>query len=81
MMLNDANALNYKHGLLQLYPPYKNLDPRFLGKKRGKGLQRSSTIFSSTRCFLLIDVDPWNHEETHFIPSRILLNCIKGKRK
>jgi hypothetical protein len=23
----DENALNYKHGLLQLYPPYKNLDP------------------------------------------------------
>jgi hypothetical protein len=22
----DANALNYKHGLLQLYSPYKNLD-------------------------------------------------------
>jgi hypothetical protein len=45
MMLNDANATIYKHGLLQLYPPYKNLDPRFLGKKRGKGhngLRRSS---------------------------------------
>jgi hypothetical protein len=27
MMLNDANALNYKHGLLQFYPPYKNLGP------------------------------------------------------
>jgi hypothetical protein len=24
---NDANDLNYKQGLLQLYPPYKNLDP------------------------------------------------------
>jgi hypothetical protein len=23
----DANDLNYKHGMLQLYPPYKNLDP------------------------------------------------------
>jgi hypothetical protein len=24
---NDANALKYNHGMLQLYPPYKNLDP------------------------------------------------------
>jgi hypothetical protein len=54
--LHDANDLNYKHGLLQFYPPYKNLDLRFLGKKRGKGLHRSSTIV-----FLEV-VDPRYHE-------------------
>jgi hypothetical protein len=49
--------------MLQLYPPYKNLVPRFLGKReeRKETKDRVTPVFNDLldlRCSLLEEVDP-----------------------
>jgi hypothetical protein len=56
--------------MLQIYPPYKNLVPRFVGSTREKGT-RFTLIFNDlvdpTAIFFLEEVDPRRHEAS--IPS------------
>ena len=52
-----------KVGLLQIYPPYKNLDPRFLGWNEELRIILSKTRLSFPGCFILWMVRPLNLEE------------------
>jgi hypothetical protein len=51
--------------MLQIYPPYKNLVPRFVGSTREKGT-RVTPVFNDlvdpTTIFFLEEIDPQHHE-------------------
>ena len=66
-----------KLGLLQIYPPYKNLAPRFLGFRKEVGILRSETILALPGCFLLRVMGPLNFEELDALTSSFTLGFIK----
>jgi hypothetical protein len=51
--------------MLQIYPPYKNLIPRFVGSTREKGT-RVTPVFNDlvdpTTIFFIEEIDPQHHE-------------------
>jgi hypothetical protein len=69
--------------MLQIYPSYKNLIPRFIGSTREKGT-RVTLIFKDlvdpTAIFFLEEVDPRRHEAS-FSSLTLLLSYTKGKRE
>jgi hypothetical protein len=60
--------------MLQIYPPYKNLVPRFIGVTREKGT-RVTPVFNDlvdpTKIFFLEEVDPRRHEAS--FPSFVIV--------
>ena len=83
--LNEMHAMLKTHlifpfsklGMLQIYPPYKNLAPRFLGFRKEVGILRSETIFAFPRCFLLRVMGPLNFEELDALTTSFTLGFIK----
>src|SRR3954469_24370950 len=71
----------YKLGLLQLYPPYKNLDPRFLSFRKEGRVLRSKTIFSFLGCFVLRVMRPPNFEELDVLTRSLALGFIKDTNR
>jgi hypothetical protein len=69
--------------MLQIYPPFKNLVPRFIGSTREKG-RRVTPVFNDlvdpTAIFFLEEVDPRCHEAS-FSSLTLLLSYTKGKRE
>ena len=67
----DAKVINHycslihitKVGLLQIYPPYENLDPRFLRLREKLRIILTKTRLSFPGCFFLRMVRPLNLEE------------------
>src|SRR3954462_9583406 len=63
--------------MLQLYPPYKNIDPRFLSFRKEGRLLRSKKIFSFPGCFVLRVMRPLNFQELDVLTTSFALGFIK----
>ena len=82
MMLMSATIdFITKHGLLQLYPPYKNLVPRFRNLREEGRVLRSKTIFSFLGCFILRVVRPLNFQELDAFVTSLALGFIKDMNR
>jgi hypothetical protein len=63
LMMHKSTPKLYlaKRGMLQIYPPYKNLVPRFVGSTREKGT-RVTRVFNDfvdpTMIFFIEEIDP-----------------------
>jgi hypothetical protein len=67
--------------MLQLYPPYKNLVPRFLSFRKEGRVLRSKTIFSFPGCFLLRVMRPLNFQEFDALTSSFMLGFVKDTNR
>src|SRR3954471_21728114 len=81
MQFLSTNYIYYKLGLLQLYPPYKNLDPRFLSFRKEGRVLRSKTIFSFPGCFILRMMGPLDFQELDVLTTSFVLGFIKDTNR
>src|SRR4051812_1986094 len=81
MQFLSTNYIYYKLGLLQLYPPYKNLDPRFLSFSKEGRVLRSKTIFSFPGCFILRVMRPLKFQELDVLMMIFTLGFIKDTNR
>jgi hypothetical protein len=63
--------------MLQFYPPYKNLDPRFLGKKEGRVTTVFNDLHELTKIFSVEEIDMLHHDKLNssfriFIPTVLM---------
>jgi hypothetical protein len=80
---DDARALYLfdKHGMLQLYPPYKNLVPRFLRTREKGRVLGSKAILSFPGCFLLRVMRPLDFQEFDASASSYTLGFVKDTNR
>ena len=77
------NLLNQstKVGLLQIYPPYKNLAPRFLSLREKLWIILSKTRLSFPGCFFFGTIRPLNLEELDGLINSFPLRFIKDSNR
>jgi hypothetical protein len=67
--------------MLQVYPPYKNLVPRFLRTREKGRVLGSKAILSFPSCFLFRMMRPLNFEELNGSASSFSFSFIKDKNR
>ena len=74
-------TLLHKVGMLQVYPPYKNLVPRFLGFRKELRVLGSQTILSFPGCLVLRMMWPLDFEELDSLTSGSSFGFVKDSNR